>query len=78
LIEGAVLPCWKELRDTALRAAASMPMNTYVGWDIFVDPAGRIIIGEASGSTGVGVYQVHRGLLADPPVRRFFEQSGIL
>jgi hypothetical protein len=77
-IDGAVLPRWTAIRDTALRAAATMPMNCYVGWDVFVDASGSIIIGEASGSTGVGVYQVHRGLLADPMVRRFFQEAGVL
>ena len=77
-IDGAVLPRWDAIGGTALRAAVSMPMNCYVGWDLYLDPAGRIIIGEASGSTGVGIYQVHRGLLSDPAVRRFFEEAGVL
>ena len=77
-IDGAVLPRWDAIRGTALRAAVSMPMNCYVGWDLFVDPAGQIIIGEASGSTGVGIYQVHRGLLSDPAVRCFLEEAGVL
>jgi hypothetical protein len=77
-IDGASLPHWGTICATALRAAASMPMNTYVGWDIFVDRTERVVIGEASGSTGTGIYQVHRGLLADPAVRHFFEKSGIL
>jgi hypothetical protein len=77
-IEGAVLPGWPAIAETALRAATSMPMNCYVGWDLFVGSTGQITIGEASGSTGVGIYQVHRGLLADPAVRRFFEDAGVL
>ncbi len=77
-IEGAVLPFWDAIRETALRAARSMPINCYVGWDLFVDPSGQVIIGEASGSTGTGIYQIHRGLLSDPAVRRFFEDAGIL
>jgi hypothetical protein len=77
-IEGAVLPRWPAIRDTALRAAASLPINCYVGWDVFVDAADRIVIGEASGSTGIGIYQVHRGLLSDATVRQFFQDAGIL
>ena len=76
-IEGLVLPHWAEIVATALRAARSMPMNAYVGWDLFVDRTGQVLVGEASGSTDVDIYQVHRGLLADPRVRRFFEESGL-
>ncbi len=77
-IDGVTLPWWPEIVDTVLRAARSMPMNCYVGWDVFVDVGGQVIVGEASGSTDVDIYQVHRGLLADPRVRRFFEESGVL
>jgi len=77
-IEGVVLPQWEEIVATALRAARSMPMNCYVGWDIFVDAGGQVIVGEASGSTDVDIYQVHRGLLADPRVRGFFEETGVI
>jgi hypothetical protein len=78
VIEGLVLPYWREILATVLRAARSLPMNCYVGWDVFVDASGRVIIGEASGSTDVDIYQVHRGLLADPRVRAFFEEAGIV
>jgi hypothetical protein len=77
-IEGVMLPHWREIVGTVLRAARSMPMNCYVGWDVFVDASGQVIIGEASGSTDVDIYQVHRGLLADPRVRAFFEDAGIV
>jgi hypothetical protein len=77
-IEGVVLPRWREIEATVLRAARSLPINTYVGWDVFVDASGEIIIGEASGSTDVDIYQVHRGLLTDARVRGFFEEAGIL
>ncbi len=77
-IEGITLPFWPEIVATVLRAARSMPMNCYVGWDVFVDGSGQAIIGEASGSTDVDIYQVHCGLLADPRVRGFFEQAGVL
>ena len=73
-----MLPHWREIVGTVLRAARSMPMNCYVGWDVFVDASGQVIIGEASGSTDVDIYQVHRGLLADPRVRAFFEDAGIV
>jgi hypothetical protein len=77
-IEGVVLPYWTDIVATVLRAARSMPMNAYVGWDVYVERAGRVLIGEASGSTDVDIYQVHRGLLTDPRVREFFQEAGVL
>jgi len=77
-IEGAVVPHWEQVRETVLRAAASLPTSRYVGWDVFVDEAGTSIIGEGSANTDVNLLQVHGGLLADPVVRRFYEKCGVV
>jgi hypothetical protein len=77
-IHNAIVPHWDVVRETVLRAAASLPTNRYIGWDVFVDDRGRAIIGEGSANTDVNLLQVHGGLLADPAVRRFYETSGVL
>jgi len=77
-IQGAVIPHWEAVRETVLRAAASLPTNRYIGWDVFVDDKGRAIIGEGSANTDVNLLQVHGGLLADPAVRKFYETCGVL
>ena len=77
-IEGAVLPHWERLRDSVLRAAASLPTNRYVGWDIIVDDTGAPVIIEGNARPGLDVVQTHRGLLADPEARRFYEKCGVL
>jgi Sugar-transfer associated ATP-grasp len=77
-IEGAVLPHWDEVKETALQAASSLPVNRYVGWDIYVDATGMPIIGEANGFPAVDLLQVHGGLLADPAIRRFYEKTGTI
>jgi Sugar-transfer associated ATP-grasp len=77
-IHGVVIPHWDTVRDTVLRAATTLPSNRYIGWDVFVDDAGRAIIGEGSANTDVNLLQVHGGLLADPAVRRFYESCGAL
>jgi hypothetical protein len=76
-IEGVVIPHWDTVKNTALRAARLLPTNPYVGWDVFVDEAGRAIIGEGSANTDVNLLQVHGGLLADPAVRRFYQSCGV-
>jgi hypothetical protein len=77
-LEGAVLPFWASIRETVLRAAASLPLNRYVGWDIFVDETGTAIIIEANGNTGLQMVQVEHGLLTDPRIRRFYEKVGVV
>ena len=77
-IEGAVLPHWDGLRDTVVRAAASLPTNRYVGWDVIVDESGAAVILEGNAKPGLDVVQTHRGLLADPAMRRFYEKCGVL
>jgi len=77
-IEGAVLPHWERVRDTVLRAAASLPTNRYIGWDVFVDAAGTPVIVEANGNTGLQMVQIERGLLTDSRIRRFYQEVGVL
>jgi len=77
-IEGAVLPHWDRVRDMVLRAAASLPVNRYVGWDVFIDEAGTPVIIEANGNSGLQMVQMERGLLTDPRIRRFYQKVGVL
>jgi len=77
-ITGATLPHWDRVCDTVLRAARSLPMNRYVGWDVVVDDTGTPVIIEANKNSDVNLLQVHGGLLADPRVRRFYDAFGAL
>lgn len=77
-IEGAVVPNWSCIRESVLRAAASLPVNRYVGWDVVVDGAGTPLILEGNNNTDLNLLQVHGGLLANPAVRRFYETCGII
>jgi hypothetical protein len=77
-IEGAVIPGWSAIKDTVLRAAASLPTNRIVGWDVLVDRTGTPIILEGNGNGGLRVVQSDGGMLADPKVRRFYVRCGVL
>jgi hypothetical protein len=77
-IAGVEIPHWSRVCETVLRAATSLPTNRYIGWDVFVDESGRVIIGEGSANTDVNLLQVHGGLLADPAVRRFYDTCGVI
>jgi len=75
-IEGAVLPHWDRIRETVRKAAASSVVHRYVGWDVAVDRDGVPVIIEGNNNTDLDLLQVHGGLLADPRVRRFYENYG--
>lgn len=77
-IEGAELPYWSSIVQTALAAARSLPMAYYVGWDVAVDPDGRAVFIEGNKNTGVRALQADRGLLTDPAVRRFYRTCGVV
>lgn len=77
-IEGAVLPGWEGVKDVVLRAAASVPFNRMAGWDILVDAEGVPVILEANGNSDVNLLQVHGGLLAEPNIRRFYREVGVI
>jgi hypothetical protein len=77
-IEGAVVPYWGDVCAAALRAAASLPLNCYVGWDVLVDRAGTPVILEGNANTDINGLQVHGGLLAKPQTRRFYEAFGVV
>jgi hypothetical protein len=75
-IAGRSLPCWNAIQETVLRAASSLPIFCYVGWDVFVDAAGRVIIGEGNGRMPVDMLQPQGGLLAEPAIRAFYRSCG--
>ncbi|HEU4630914.1 MAG TPA: sugar-transfer associated ATP-grasp domain-containing protein [Gemmatimonadaceae bacterium] len=77
-IEGATLPFWPRILETTLAAARTLPLAYYIGWDIAVNATGEPVFIEGNRNTGVRALQLTRGLLADPPTRRFFEACGVV
>jgi len=77
-IAGKVLPQWDRIKDTVLRAAGSMPFNRMAAWDLIVTKDDEPVIVEADGDSDIHVFQTHDGLLAEPRVRRFYEELGVV
>jgi hypothetical protein len=75
-IAGRTLPYWKEIQDTVLRAASSLPVFSYVGWDVSVDAGGNVIVGEGNGRMPVDMLQPQSGLLTEPAIRAFYQGCG--
>jgi hypothetical protein len=76
-IEGVTIPRWQEVCSEILQIAGSLPYLPYIGWDVVVTTDGFAIL-EGNNYTDVNLLQVHRPLLADARIRRFYEASGVL
>ncbi len=76
-IAGVVVTRWDELRDAILALAARLAFAPDLAWDVVVTDEGFEIL-EVNGASGMVLFQVHRPLLADPRVRRFYEHYGVV
>jgi hypothetical protein len=76
-IAGTVLPFWDDVVEMSVAALVELPFILHVGWDIAIGPAGPCII-EGNSYSGVDMFQVHRPLLTDPFIRKFYTHHGIL
>jgi hypothetical protein len=72
-IEGVRVPHWPQVKECVLAIMTSFNFLVYIGWDILITDAGPCLIEGNTGNIGVRSLQVHRPLLRDPRVRRFFE-----
>jgi hypothetical protein len=77
-ITGTTVPGWPAVRETLLEMAATFSHAPYIGWDVIVTDEGEFTVIEGNNCSGVRVFQVHRPLLDDSRVRRFYERHGIV
>lgn len=75
-LEGVRIPHWEALCDGLLNAVRAFPFLAYVGWDVVVTDDGFAVI-EGNNNTDIGL-QMHRGLLNQPRVRRFYEYHKVI
>lgn len=76
-IQGLEIPNWREVMDTVLSAARSIPYIPYIGWDVCICED-RIVVLEANSWPGLALFQMHRSLLEDVRIRDFYKHHGIL
>ncbi len=77
LIEGVIVPRWRETVEEILRFSARVPYLPLIGWDVVMTPNYYAII-ETNPGCGFYVIQVHKPLLADRRIKRFFEFHGCI
>lgn len=76
VVEGGGVPHWERVCRELLDLSRSLPVLKYVGWDVVVTEDGFRIL-EGNNYPDVNLLQVHRPLLADRRVRKFFGRYGI-
>jgi hypothetical protein len=72
-IADVTIPGWPAVREQLLEMAATFSHAPYIGWDVIVTGEGEFTVIEGNNCSGVRVFQVHRPLLDDSRVRRFYE-----
>jgi len=76
-LEGTRVTNWARVRQGVLACAAKLPYLPYVGWDVVVTDTGWTMI-EGNKFPDVTGAQIHQPLLANPAVRAFYAEHGVL
>jgi hypothetical protein len=76
-IAGTRVPNWSAVHDGILACAAKLSFLPYVGWDVVVTEEGFTVI-EGNKFPAVAAAQIHQPLLAQPGMRAFYAEHGVL
>lgn len=76
-VEGVLVPFWEELTRVVRDLSDTFPYLPVVGWDMLITRGGPRII-KGNHFMGPTLIQLHQPLLADPRVRAFFGDHGLL
>lgn len=76
-IEGISIPKWEEIKDMIINTANAHPYIKYIGWDVVSTDDGIMVI-EANNCTDVNLLQIHRPLLKDKRLKRFYEYYNVI
>lgn len=77
-IEGVQVPRWSEVKVQILNLVHTFDFLNVVGWDVVVTDGGSCLIEGNTALVGTRALQVHRPLLQDDRVRRFYEHYGVI
>lgn len=77
-VAGVVVPQWDEVRALALDLMAAFPEVDHVGWDLCVSTRGPLVIEGNAEMPNPNVFQFHGSFLADPQLRRYYADRGVL
>lgn len=76
-LEGEVVPGWDLVRETILGCANYVYFLPLLGWDVVLSD-GKVYILEANYNPDVNLIQVHKPLLADERIARFYKHHKVI
>lgn len=76
-IEGLKIPDWETIKNSILNAANKHSYIKYIGWDVVSTRNGIMVI-EGNNYTDVNLLQIHRPLLKDERIKKFYKYHGII
>ena len=74
---GKPIAGWTWARDRILGLAAELPYIPYIGWDVVLTEDGLRVI-EANNYSSMDLLQIHKPLLGDARVARFYRAHGVI
>ncbi|HLR34179.1 MAG TPA: sugar-transfer associated ATP-grasp domain-containing protein [Tissierellales bacterium] len=76
-ITGVKIPHWDDIKNKLIDTMKKMPYFKQIGWDVLLTDDDIVVI-EANSMPGSRVIQVHRPLLTNPKVRKYYEYYDII
>lgn len=77
-IEGTRIPYWDQIKYQVLALSDKYSFMDYIGWDVVLQPNGKITVLEANDACDLKLHQVHQPLLSNPAVARFYKFHEII
>ena len=72
-IEGVIIPEWEKLKEEICALHSRLSYINYIGWDIVHGADGCFYLLEGNDQVDLKLHQVHRPLLLDEAVRKFYK-----
>ena len=77
-IEGVKVPEWEMIKRKALELSEHYSFMEYIGWDIVLQPNNQITLFEANDACDLKLHQVHKPLLSNERIKKFYERHNVV
>lgn len=77
-IEGVQVPEWEMIKSKALELSEHYSFMEYIGWDIVLQPNNNITLFEANDACDLKLHQVHKPLLSNERIKRFYQRHNVV
>lgn len=77
LIKGVKIPDWEKIKEQIIELAERVKYIRYIAWDLALQEDGFIVI-EGNANSELHGFQMHKPLLLDERVRKFYQYYGVV